>query len=133
MKNLISAAQNTDTTILEDIIYCAERLQIVTNRELIIQYASKLKLAIEDSGIDAEDAIKQDLLELPSDTALEVYDVLFEGFGTESITGDNWVDYYCDITYLYVNMGDLYTNTLIYDVRRNELFYGCLGDILELS
>lgn len=54
------------------------------------------------------------------------------GYGIEPITG-RWVDgYYQDIVLLYVNMGDPYALTVIYDTRRGRFYPACWGDWVEL-
>lgn len=58
------------------------------------------------------------------DFALEVADEVMGGFGVESITVEGaYVDsFYYNIVALYVNMGETYQTTLVYDTER-EVFY----------
>lgn len=53
------------------------------------------------------------------------------GHGIESIRDDEWDNYYCDIGLLYVNMGDAYTDTLVYDTRSGRFRVTSWGDIVE--
>jgi hypothetical protein len=51
--------------------------------------------------------------------------------GIESITGD-WHDrYYQNIVALYVNMGDTYDTTILYDATRNRFYATSWGDWVE--
>jgi hypothetical protein len=65
----------------------------------------------------------------PNDTELvmKAIDEVIEGYGTEAIFGDDprWPDLE------YVNMGDPYVTTIMYDYRTDEYIVGCWGDWLE--
>ena len=66
------------------------------------------------------------------DVTLLVWSEEKEGYGIEVIRSHkHWSRYYGDIAYLYVNMGDSYVTTLIYDVRKDKFMERCIGDILE--
>lgn len=64
--------------------------------------------------------------------ALETANTLVEGFGVEAIRAANvWDRYYMDIACLYVNRGDTYDETLIYDVPRGIFLVQSYGDWVE--
>jgi hypothetical protein len=65
------------------------------------------------------------------DEALGYADGLLEGYGVEPIRGD-WVDnYYGDIVALYVNTGDTYNPTILYDVNAGKFLVTSWGDWVE--
>jgi hypothetical protein len=130
-----------------DVVYCCNELageQDTSNNILLLDTAKSLRWAISQLLEYLPDnlhkyysdqmfiATKLDILELDPDTALEVYNILFDGFGIESVTDNNlWDSYYLDTAVLYVNQGDAYTETLILDVEAGKLLYTTLGDFLE--
>lgn len=64
--------------------------------------------------------------------ALDYADEVIKGCGVESLRSENvWDPYYCDITLLYVNMGDPYVTTIWYDTETGVFGLGCWGDWLE--
>lgn len=66
------------------------------------------------------------------DKALQAIDKLFDWtFGVEVLRDNGWSAYYCDIGMEYLNSGDMYTPTIMYDTRSGNYRVGCLGDILE--
>lgn len=139
MQNLISVAQATVTNshLLASIIECCNvlaREQDTDNNFMLIDTATSLAYYIgeADNSEQLLDAAKVDILEMDADMALDVYNVLFTGFGIESVTDHNlWDSYYLDTAVLYVNQGDAYTETLILDVEGGKLVYTTLGDFLE--
>jgi hypothetical protein len=139
MQNLISVAQATVTNsqLLASIIECCNvlaREQDTDNNFMLIDTATSLAYYIgeADNSEQLLDAAKLDILEMDADMALVVYNAFFDGHGTESITdSDTWSYHYCDISVLYVNMGDTYVETLIFDVEERKLLYTTLGDFLE--
>lgn len=57
---------------------------------------------------------------------------LLEGHGIEAIRGEYHVNnYYHDIVALYVNMGDTYNLTLLYDTDRGKFYVTTMGDWVE--
>ncbi len=56
-----------------------------------------------------------------------------DGHGVESIGGEDYqVDkYWMDTILLYVNLGDTYDTTLLYDTENNEFSIGSYGDFIE--
>lgn len=52
-------------------------------------------------------------------------------FGVCLIRGEWRNDYWCDIRALYVNTGDTYNPTFIYDREKNRLYCTTLGDFVE--
>ena len=65
------------------------------------------------------------------DMALEQINKILCGYGVESMRDIEWDSYYGDIGLLYVNMGDTYVGTVIYDTRKKRWFVACLGDYVE--
>ena len=66
------------------------------------------------------------------DNKLEQINKLMEGYGVESIRGQ-WVDHYWQETnLLYVNKGETYAPTVIYDTLKKKWYIGVSwGDIVE--
>ncbi len=65
------------------------------------------------------------------DKVLDCCNKILEGYGVEDIRGKDWVPYYLDIALLYVNMGDTYTPTIIYDCVKERWHCCSWGDIVE--
>lgn len=66
------------------------------------------------------------------DHALNYVDDMIHGHGVEAIRGDYHVDnYYYDIVGLYVNTGDTYNATLVYDTDREKFVLTTMGDWVE--
>jgi hypothetical protein len=54
--------------------------------------------------------------------ALDSMDTLTNSHGVEVEYGVRQNTYFCDVKMLYVNVGDQYAMTLIFDVKRNKFF-----------
>ena len=65
------------------------------------------------------------------DVALDKINYFLKGYGVETIKDNGWDRYYMDICLLYVNMGDTYIPTVIYDTRKDSWYVCSLGDIVE--
>jgi hypothetical protein len=65
------------------------------------------------------------------DVALDGINDVLQGYGVEGIPDAGWHNYYCSTGLLYVNMGDTYTPTVIYDTRKSRWIIGSLGDLVE--
>ena len=66
------------------------------------------------------------------DDAMDHANELLDGFGVEPVRTDTYVDdFWGDIIALYVNLGDPYDTTILYDTDRDEFFIGSWGDFLE--
>jgi hypothetical protein len=66
------------------------------------------------------------------DAALDAVNALIRGHGIEAIRGDYQVDrYYYDIVALYVNMGDSYAGTLLYETDTRQFHVTTMGDWVE--
>jgi hypothetical protein len=67
------------------------------------------------------------------DDALDLADRTINGHGVEAIRSpEEYVDaYYYDIVALYVNTGDTYNLTLLYDTDRNKFYVTTWGDWVE--
>ena len=63
---------------------------------------------------------------------LEACNEILDGHGIEALTGEDWgSSYFGDIQALYVNMGDSYLPTLIYDCQNKSWHVDCVGDFVE--
>lgn len=65
------------------------------------------------------------------DWALDLANFHLGGHGVESIKDDGWEPHYLDIGLLYVNMGDPYKPTLMFDTRTVRFLVGNWGDYIE--
>lgn len=65
------------------------------------------------------------------DVAMEYADDRLNGHGVESIEGNHHDPYWQNVQYLYVNRGDPYDETALYDCVRERFFAGCWGDVVE--
>lgn len=66
-----------------------------------------------------------------ADAVLDDANRLLEGHGIEAING-KWHDhYYQDIVALYVNMGDTYNGTILYDAVKRKFYVTTWGDFVE--
>lgn len=66
------------------------------------------------------------------DATLDLANRLMDAYGVEAVRGD-WVDrYYQDINTLYVNTGDTYNATLLYDTVKERFYLTTLGDWVEM-
>ncbi|MCW5941025.1 MAG: hypothetical protein KIS66_02255 [Fimbriimonadaceae bacterium] len=71
-------------------------------------------------------------LRLPRvDVALEYAAHCLAAHGVESIDGNYNDPYWQNAQYLYVNRGDPYDPTVLYDCTRERFFSGCWGDVVE--
>ncbi len=65
------------------------------------------------------------------DLLLTACNEVLGGYGIEAIRG-SWVDrYYGDTRYLFVNMGETYAETVIYDTERGVFSLASWGDVVE--
>jgi hypothetical protein len=65
------------------------------------------------------------------DAALETANVYLTAHGIEAVRDGGWSNYWLDTGLLYVNMGDCYIPTIIFDSRKQRFECCCLGDIAE--
>jgi len=65
------------------------------------------------------------------DKALDSINQLLHGYGVEAIRGKFIDNYYQDINLLYVNLGDTYIPTIIYDTKKERFLVCSWGDIVE--
>lgn len=57
---------------------------------------------------------------------------LLNFYGSEIVRSTKlWNYYYCDIAFIYLNAGDIYNTTLIYDVEKRKWILADLGSIIE--
>lgn len=65
------------------------------------------------------------------DGILSSADQAIEGYGVEAIEGDNADRYYRNIVALYVNTGDTYKGTVLYNATTNRFSVTTVGDFVE--
>jgi hypothetical protein len=65
------------------------------------------------------------------DNCLDEINTLLKGYGIEAIHDNKWERYYLSIGLLYVNMGDTYAQTIVYDTRTENFMVCSWGDIVE--
>lgn len=65
------------------------------------------------------------------EAALEAADKAIGGYGTESIRGNGWRPYWMDARASYVNTGDTYSSTILYDVGRDRFAITSYGSWIE--
>jgi hypothetical protein len=59
---------------------------------------------------------------------------LLKGYGVEAIRGDTWEgSFWTDCVALYVNMGDTYVPTVLYDVNKDVFRVTSWGDWVEIN
>lgn len=84
--------------------------------------------------MDAKQALKM-TRSLVGEERIQECNRLMEAPGVEAIRGDWRNRYWCDIVANYVNVGDMYTPTVLWvrsDNRAGERFtVACLGDFVE--
>jgi hypothetical protein len=68
---------------------------------------------------------------LTVDMALDNINAILKGYGTEAARDNGWDRYYHDIGLLYINLGDTYTTTVLYDTRKERFYVTSLGNIIE--
>jgi uncharacterized protein (TIGR02996 family) len=56
---------------------------------------------------------------------------LMHGFGVEAISGDRWDNYFGNAVALYVNTGDSYKATVLYNIVDNRYQLTTMGDFIE--
>jgi len=66
------------------------------------------------------------------DAVLERMNTFLKGYGVEAVRGDYQVDrYYYDIVAVYVNMGDTYDTTILYETDTGRFYVTSLGGWVE--
>lgn len=66
------------------------------------------------------------------DERLDEANEILDGYGVEVLRGKAWNDrYYGNIIALYVNMGETYEKTIVYDVSKGEFMLTSWGDFME--
>lgn len=66
-----------------------------------------------------------------ADDCLNTCNQILKGYGVEAIRDNNHSSYFQDIGLLYVNMGETYTVTIVYDTRKYKFLVCSIGDIIE--
>ena len=66
------------------------------------------------------------------DISLDFCNEAMNGHGVEAIRGHDYDDrYYGDVRALYVNMGDVYITTVLYDTKRKQWYLTDIGTWAE--
>ena len=66
------------------------------------------------------------------EVVMELFHRVLDGYGVESIRdSDYWDSYYADNRIMYVNMGDTYHTTILFDTKHNRYYVGSWGDYIE--
>lgn len=97
--------------------------------------ATKTKMLKEEFQDEMREKVKslntQNLEGRAVSTVLDELNKQFGGYGVEVVNDYQFRKYYGDIALEYINMGDSYTATIIYDVDKEEFVYDTLGDYIE--
>lgn len=57
---------------------------------------------------------------------------LMEGFGRETIRSTkNWDSFWCDAKFVYINMGDMYVPTLIFNTVSKSFSVAYMADVVD--
>lgn len=91
------------------------------------EYGNDIKKQVKDIRKAMETAYDHKSI----DDCLDKCNEVLKGFGIESIRDNNFTGYYGDIGLLYVNMGDTYIPTVIYDTRKDKFYVCSWGNIVE--
>lgn len=94
------------------------------------------KLIKGQVDLESFDSVKRRIAECyhrPDDTDLTLTAIneVLEGYGVEAIRGSWEGGYYGDVAAVYVNMGDTYDQTVVYDTRKGEYKVTSWGDWVE--
>ena len=65
------------------------------------------------------------------DKILEALNEVLEGYGTEPLRGAHVDGYHWDCQAVYINFGDTYTPTIIYDNVKDKFLVSSWGDFVE--
>lgn len=106
-----------------------------TLKSQLVRYDGKMRFSVDTTAR----IIRSMILDIPNgcshnkiDEVLSFCNMFLAGYGIEPIRGLEQVDrYYFDIHLLYVNMGDTYAPTIIYDTLKEQWYCCSWGDIVE--
>jgi hypothetical protein len=62
---------------------------------------------------------------------LEACNEILSGYGVEAIRGGYWDSYHGDVVFTYVNMGDPYIQTVVFDCHKGTFHLTSWGDMVE--
>lgn len=112
------------------------RLSITRDKAKIIRGLIDYNISPFSNGFPKTQAWARACYNPPED--FDVYAVLsaisevIDGYGVESITSNRYIDNYYQYCCLqYVNMGDTYENTVVYDTERSLYYIMSYGDWVE--
>ncbi len=96
-------------------------------KELAEALAHPFKVDEESEGRFDDDFLKA------VDDAMDAANDVLDGYGVEAVQGEgaDLGRYWRDTIALYVNLGDTYDTTILFDTDREEFLIGSWGDFLE--
>ncbi len=57
---------------------------------------------------------------------------IMDGFGIEVIrSSKSWQTYWCDARYVYINAGDVYASTLVFNTLAQTFTIACMADLAD--
>lgn len=65
------------------------------------------------------------------EATLAKINTILRGYGVESIRDKGHDRYFQDIGILYINMGETYCSTIMYDTRKNKWIVSSFGELVE--
>jgi hypothetical protein len=108
------------------------RFPAVTKQNLMRYFASSRRSALSEA--DASRLVKacrEATSNAKVDAAMELANRLLGGFGVEAIGGMDVDSYYQNTVALYVNMGDTYDATVLFDTVKRKFYITSVGDFVE--
>lgn len=83
-------------------------------------------------GPDIQDSFRPSLSQCKlAENMMDRANDILSGHGVEAIRGNSDVRYFFDTVALYVNMGDTYETTILFDVNKFKFLIWCFGDWVE--
>ena len=98
----------------------------------VSKYSLVKHLKLTEEAADIVDRMI-DSSDFSTDDVLEIVNALTNNHGVVSLTGEGvWINhFYGNIIALYVNTGETYDMTLVYDTENNEFLLTSWGDFFE--
>ena len=69
----------------------------------------------------------------PNELIMCAFNEILDGYGVEVVRSYNWDNFYGDAAAVYVNVGDTYDNTIVYEVANDRYITTTLGDWVEAN
>jgi len=116
-----------------------QAMRPITTKNLVVAFGDVWK----HEGVSPQSAARRVMSAIRTksvDDALDAINKLIGGFGVESVSDERApqvvrYSYYCycyQIQLLYVNVGDSYLDTVLYDTQESTFGVGSVGDWLEV-